>query len=106
MLIDYARSGSYDHIRAFITSDLAHSATAGDTILLPFFKGGLGDPVRGYWSILEYIRVAEGNTYHDLVGLLLDTRLPLNQRAHGAFRSVIGAAQSTPGLTAPNQPFP
>ena len=35
---------------------------------------------RGYWSILGYNRVAEGNTYHDLVGLLLDTRLPLNQR--------------------------
>ena len=84
VLIDYARSGRYDHIREFITSDLAHSATAGDAILLPFFKDGLGDPVRGYWSILGYIRVAEADAYRDLVGLLLDARLPLNQRAHAA----------------------
>jgi hypothetical protein len=84
VLIDYARSGRYDHIRQFITSDLAHSAAAGDVVLLPFFKEGLGDPVRGYWSILGYVRVAEADAYHDLVGLLLDTRLPLNQRAHAA----------------------
>ena len=44
VLIDYASSGSYDHIREFITSDLAHSATVGDANLLPFFKEGLGDP--------------------------------------------------------------
>jgi hypothetical protein len=84
VLIDYARSGEYDHIRQFITSDLAHSATAGDATLLPFFKDGLGDPVRGYWSILGYMRVAEADAYRDLVGLLLDTRLPLNQRALAA----------------------
>jgi len=83
-LINYARSGQHDHIRQFITSDLAHSAAARDTILLPFFKEGLGDPVRGYWSILGYIRVAEAHAYRDLVDLVLDARVPLNQRAHAA----------------------
>jgi hypothetical protein len=84
MLTDYARSGEYDHIRQFITSDLARSTKAGDTTLLPFFKDGLGDPVRRYWSILGYLRVVEAGAYRDLVGLLLDTRLPLNQRTHAA----------------------
>jgi hypothetical protein len=84
MLIDYARSGRFDHIRTFITSVLARAATARDAPLLPFFTEGLGDPVRGYWSILGYIRVAEAEAYRDLVRLLLDTRLPLGHRAHAA----------------------
>ena len=84
VLIDYARSGRHHHVREFITSDLAHSARVGDANLLPFFKEGLGDPVRGYWSILGYIRVAGADAYRDLVGLLLDTRLSLGQRAHAA----------------------
>src|SRR5215813_2882561 len=84
MLIDYARSGRYDHVRTFITSDLARAATARDAPLRPFFTEGLSDPARGYWSILGYIRVAEAEAYRDLVRLLLDTRLPLDHRAHAA----------------------
>jgi SMI1 / KNR4 family (SUKH-1) len=84
MLIDYARSGRFDHIRTFITSILARAATARDAPLRRFFTEGLGDPVRGYWSILGYIRIAEANAYRDLVRLLLDTRLPLDHRAHAA----------------------
>jgi hypothetical protein len=83
-LISYARSGKYNHIREFITSDLAHSAAARDTILLPFFKEGFGDRVRGYWSVLGYIRVAEADAYRDLVDLVLDAGVPLCQRAHAA----------------------
>jgi len=84
MLIDYARSGRYDHVRTFITSDLARAATARDAPLRPFFTEGLSDPVRGYWSILGYIRVAEAEAYRNLVRLLLDTRLRLDHRAHAA----------------------
>ena len=63
MLIDYARSGRYDHIRTFITSDLARAATARDAPLRPFFTEGLSNPVRGYWSILGYIRVAQDSAF-------------------------------------------
>jgi SMI1/KNR4 family protein SUKH-1 len=113
MLINYARWGKYNHIREFIVSELAHftpelahsaphrEAVTGArvaaaplshqpldrhaaTILLPFFKEGLGHPVRGYWSILGYIRVAGPDAYRDLVGLVLDSRLPSQQRAHAA----------------------
>jgi len=41
-----------------VTFVLARAATARDAPLRPFFTEGLSDPVRGYWSILGYIRVA------------------------------------------------
>ena len=90
VLINYARRTIrskmlyHEHVREYITSELAHSTAARDTILLSFFREGLRDPVRGYWSVLGYIRVAEADAYRDLVGLVLDSHVPLLQRAHAA----------------------
>src|SRR5258708_6159902 len=81
-LVDYARAGKYDHVRGFICGNLAEQASAGDPLLLPFFMEGLRDPVRGYWSILGYLRVAGRESYGLLSDVALDSSVHLDQRAH------------------------
>jgi hypothetical protein len=103
VLIDYARGGKFDHVRGFICSGLAEQAVAGDSVLLAFFKEGLRDPVRGYWSILGYLRVAERESYKLLAEVALDPNVPLEQRAH-AVKCLAGHAGQRFAKGAPSDP--
>jgi|SRR5262249_48551528 len=101
MLIDYARSGRYDHVRTFITSDLARAATARDAPLRPFFTEGLSNPVRGYWSILGYIRVAQDSAFVVMDSLhhqredWIDDLAPSGSRSPSSSMEPLRSANST-----------
>jgi hypothetical protein len=103
ILIDYARVGKYDHVRGFICSNLAEQAVVGDTVLLSFFREGLRDAVRGYWSILGCLRAAGRDSYSLLADLALDATIPLDQRAH-AVKCLAGHASQRFDRGAPSDP--
>lgn len=82
VLIEFARLGSWEHLRSLTTSALADLAVPGDAVLGDFFLEGLSCVERGYWSVKGAVGVLGRGAYPYLVDLALNEEASLEARAH------------------------